>query len=111
MRKEFVFALFLALMIASLIFDREILRFLGELFSGIFPSTVLPVMYYVSHYGFFIIVVAISGYLLRDKKKIVSFLLGIASSYAASAFLKLLIQRVRPLGSGLETFSFPSSHA
>ena len=108
--RNVLFGMFFVLMLVSFIFDREILRFLGELFSWVFPSTVLQVMYYASHYGFFIIVVAISGYLLRDKKKVVSFLFGIASIYVVGAVLKLLVQRVRPLGSGLETFSFPSGH-
>ena len=115
MRKEILFAAFFALMLISLVFDREILNFFGSMSSLLSPN-IFSFMYYISQGVFFIIVVLIGSYLLWDKRKIACFLAGVGFSYVASAVLKLLIQRVRPLSvdlasRSLETFSFPSSHA
>src|SRR3989344_5722466 len=111
MKKWILFAAFFVLMLISFIFDREILKFFNAL-----PDKLFPFMYAASHYAFFIAVVLISSYLLWDKRKIVYLWAGISFTYVASIVLKLLVQRVRPLGSGLtstglEAFSFPSSHA
>jgi len=99
MKKWILFAVFFAFMLISFIFDREILKFFGSLLQ---PNIFL-FMYYTSHIVFFIAVALICSYLLRDKRSI-------------AYILKLLAQRVRPLGADLAlgnlgAYSFPSSHA
>ncbi len=114
MKKEALFALFFVLMLVSFIFDREILGFFDYL-NAILPAAVFFSMYSISHILFFVAVVFLSCYLLRDKKKTAYLFLGAVSAYLASFVLKSLIQRVRPIGADLviasDTFSFPSSHA
>lgn len=115
MKRGLLFTAFFALMFVSFIFDREILEFFNYL-NLILPFAVFSFMYYISHVMFFITIVLISAYLLRDRKKILYFLLGVGTSYLASLVLKFLVQRVRPMGAELITgssdiFSFPSSHA
>lgn len=113
--RNFLFGMFFVLMLASFIFDREILRLFDNL-NGVLPSAVFSFTYYISHNIFFFLVVLTGSFLLWDKRKIAYFLAGMGIVYVFSAVLKLLIQRVRPIGADLitsvsETFSFPSSHA
>ena len=112
MKKWILFAVFFAFMLISFIFDREILKFFGSLLQ---PNIFL-FMYYTSHIVFFIAVALICSYLLRDKRSIAYFWMGISFTYIISIILKLLAQRVRPLGADLAlgnlgAYSFPSSHA
>ena len=57
------------------------------------------------------VVLILFSYLLKDKKKIWYFLTGSFAVYLLSAVIKSFFQRVRPLGSEIASFSFPSGHA
>lgn len=114
MKKWILFAAFFALMILSFVFDSEILKF----FSGLSSPNIFSFMYYISHDIFFVAVILISSYLLKNKRKIIYLWAGTGFAYVLSIILKFLVQRVRPISvntldnlGNLGTFSFPSSHA
>jgi undecaprenyl-diphosphatase len=107
MKKEVGFVLAFVVMIVSFFFDREILNAVFGLRNGGLDT----VMVWLSHAVLLVVVLFLCSYLLWDKIKIAYLWGGVGFSYVVSLILKALIKRVRPLGSGLETFSFPSSHA
>lgn len=106
--KTFLLILFFVLMIFSRIFfDSEVSDFISGIENrGLdFAANVL------SHTIFLLFVLAVCGYILKNKKKILCLFGGVGVSYVVSVILKFLIQRDRPVESGLNSFSFPSSHA
>jgi undecaprenyl-diphosphatase len=113
MKKEVWVSIFFVLMILSFFFDSVILKFVTEFLN----TDLLVFMSYISHNFFIIIFSLIAAYLVNDKKRVMYLFGGLIGSYLVSVVLKLLIQRTRPVGfgslvgSGLESFGFPSSHA
>ncbi len=106
-----LFAVFFVFMIASFIFDREILNF----FIGLSSPNIFSFMHIISSEIFFAAVILISSLLLWDKRKIIYLWAGTGFAYVLSMIFKVLIQRVRPISANsfdnLGPFSFPSSHA
>ncbi|MBI2105520.1 phosphatase PAP2 family protein [Candidatus Woesearchaeota archaeon] len=111
MKKEY-WILFSVLLVASFFLDKYIFSSIENFLS---PFLFL-LMYYLSHILFLIIVVIGCSYLIKKKKEIFYFYIGIAMSYIISILLKLLVRRTRPFGAELvlnefSLYSFPSSHA
>ena len=105
--KNLLFVLFFALMITSFFFDREVLSFA----SRIGNENLDLIATALSHTALLVVTLFICSYLLWDKKRIVYLWGGVGFSYVISLILKFLVQRVRPIESGLSSFGFPSSHA
>ena len=95
---------FFLLMIISFFFDQEISDFILNLRTGSLELFMVS----VSSMVFLALVILACIYLLKDRKKIIYFLLGGGVSYAISLGLKHLIKIPRP--NGIEGFGFPSSH-
>ncbi|MBI2507410.1 phosphatase PAP2 family protein [Candidatus Woesearchaeota archaeon] len=107
MMSNVLLTLFFVLMLLSFFFDRDVLNLASGIENGNlgFIATALSSMIL-----FFITLLACS-YALRDKKKILYLFSGVGLSYIISFILKFLVQKVRPIESGLSSFGFPSSHA
>ncbi len=107
MMRNVLLILFFVLMLINFFFDRDVLNFVSKIEN----ENLDLIANVLSHAVLLIIALFACSYILRDKKKIVYFWSGVGFSYVISLILKFLVQRVRPIESGLSSSGFPSSHA
>ncbi len=112
--KKIIFGLWITAVFIAFFLDKAIFNF----FSGIQIGFLTSIFSFTESKTFMVMLIIAAGVFLFFKKRdtMYRFWLAVGLTFIATFFIKLLIERERPLGTelmmfGLPDYSFPSAHA